>query len=231
MWKRKPTGTAAVQIGRADELLDSQIVLYESHASAFDFACHFCFILDECLFGLGQERIFPEARVPHRTDMLELLVDARNRSLAAARGASSASMYVPVAGLFVGTMEQDLAFEYESHLFGVPPRCRVDRVRPTEEPRFPRFDHHHLVALALSEKLIEALVEQVEHDRMVALRVAALMDFLRAAYEQEGVLWTQPGLAPLAPTWPKGGPERAIAAAARVGEEKLEKYEEALTSN
>ena len=229
--QRKPSGTAAVQVGRAEELLDCQIVLYASHASAFDFACHFCFIVDECMFGLGQQGLFPEARVPHRTQMRDLMTDVRNRSLLVAQGKQPASMYAPLASGFVGTMDQELAFEYESHFFGVPPKCRVVRVKPTDEPQFPFFQHHHLVALALSEKLVESIVTESSRDPFVALRVAALTDFLQAAYQQEGAMWLKPELSPLATVWPEGCPQRAIKAASGVTEEKLEKYQEALTSN
>ena len=231
MRSRKPSGTAAVQIGRAEELLDCQIVLYESHSSAFDFACHFCFIVDECMFGLGQQGLFPEARVPHRENMRDLLVDVRNRSLLIAQGESPVGMYAPVTPGFVGTMDQDLAFEYESHLYGVPPKCRAIRVRPVEEPRFAFFQHHHLAALAISERLLDAVAKQTAQDRTVPLKVAALMDFLCAAYEQAGALWFKRELAPIATAWPEGGPQRAIKAASAVTETKLEEYREALTSN
>ena len=231
MRRRKPSGTAAVQIGRAEELLDCQIVLYESHANAFDFACHFCFIVDECTFGLGQQRLFPEARVPHRENMRDLLVDVRNRSLLIAQGESPVGMYAPVTSGFVGTIGQDLAFEYESHFFGGPPKCRAVRVRPAEEPRFAFFQHHHLAALALSERLLDAVGKEAAQDGVLPLRVAALMDFLRAAYERAGALWLKPELAPLAAVWPEGGPERAIKAAGAASGTKLEEYREALTSN
>lgn len=231
MRSRKPSGTAAVQVGRAEELLDCQIVVYESHSSAFDFACHFCFIADECMFGLGQQRLFPEARIPHRENMLDLLVDVRNRSLLIAQRESPVGMYAPVISGFVGAMNQDLAFEYESHFYGAPPKCRAVRVRPVEEPKFAFFQHHHLAALALSEKLLDAVSKRGEHDLTVPLRVAALMDFLRATYEQAGALWLKPGLAPLAPTWPEGGPQRAIKAADAASDTKLEEYREAWTSD
>ena len=230
MRSRRPSGTLAVQVGRADDLLDCELSVYERHEDTFALACHFCIAVDELTFGLGQQMLMPEARVHHRKNMSELIVDVRDRAKLVAQDELPASTYVSLAGRVIGEIEQDLAFGYESHFYGRPPKCRAVRVSPAEDPRSPYFQHHHLVALALSDRLVRSLGDTLPDKRIVSLRVSCLMGLLGAYYEKTGAFWLRQDMAAFSPTWPQGLPMRAIEVVTRLSEEKLQQYE-ALTSN
>ena len=209
---KQSIGVLAATVGRAANVIDAELLLYETHQNLWDLLFHVCSAFHDCAFVIDIHRHFPEVRTEFRSHMGAILTDSRDALVRLAEGKQLAgSTYFAIGERVVPALSTEPAFRYESTLCKRGSCRLVERVQPDSLGPCGTMQERHAATLAMFDRLICRADSQTGLHGDVLLRYAAALDLMYRRYEGQGAFWVR--LACASPDSPASSVDVALEAA------------------